>query len=182
MGFKPGIGGRQTSFSRQPLRYAIPPRVGQAGAILAPPPNSIAETEPSKASLGSVSFGNRVTGVQGTAFPILIRLATISFAQPVYILAVSLASSIVNASTTNVAMMVVHKDVGANFNIAQGYDYMAEHIVEQGLSHSIRTGISYNENIAPYFGTSDKMALYGLSLNAACAMTAIVTVRYLSNS
>lgn len=136
--------------------------------------------EPTAATLSSISFAFRGTGVIGTGLTGLALQASIGFAQPVIIIGVTLACSIVNADTAEAAAVVVHKDVGPIISLVSGFDFFSEHIVEQGLSHSIRTGVSFSENIAPAFGTSDRMAIYAFMADAANAFTAMVSIRYVT--
>lgn len=175
MPFQPSIATRPP-FNRQPLRWASPPGAGDVGAI--PGPATLQPGGLSVGSLSSVTFATRLTGVQGVAWPTLVRVATQGFAQPVALLGVSLCASISNTSLTNTSTLAVHKDVGASLNVSAGTDFLAEYTVEQGLAHSIRSGTSFSDNLAPYFGTNEAVAIYALMQDAGCAFTAIVSVRY----
>lgn len=175
MAYNPPIK-RQSPFINQPLRWASPPGVGEAGAVPGPLPTGQGGFP--AGSLSSFTLGSRGTGILGTAWPVLVRVATQKFQQPVAILGVSLAASIVNASATETAVIGIHKDVGASLSMAAGTELYAEYTVEQALSHSIRTGTSFTDNLAPYFGSNEAMAIYVLMRAAGCAYTAIMTVRY----
>ncbi len=165
----------RSPFSPQPLRYAIPPQRGLAPGS----PDAPGDGHAVVGLLGA-TFGVRVTGIVGSAFPVLTRVGSIGFLQPIVLLNVSLASSITNTSATNVAVLAVHKDLGTQINLTSGDSYLSEHIVEQSLSHSIRTGTSYSDNIAPTYGTNERIALYAVMPDAGCAFTAIVNIRYLT--
>lgn len=165
---------RNKNYTRQPIRYAIPPQRGQAGAVPAPAiPDSLAS-----ANLSVSGFTIRATGVKG-AYPKAVLITAFAFNQPVAIINVTMASSIVNTAAGDVAIVVVHKNTGATLGLDQGSDFLMEHVVEQGLSHSQRSGTSFLDNIAPTFGTNEQIGLYAVMAAAGCAFTAMVTLRYL---
>ena len=173
-------------FSPQPLRWAVPPGTAPGdlpGAVPSPTPSNPVGSPLSSlpvASLSTVSFAVRGSGVVGTAFPALTRVGVLTFRQVVVIMGVSLTSSIVNASVSDACCLIVHKDNGLLLSVSNITDVFAEHIVEQGLSHSIRTGTSFTDNIAPSFSSNESMALYAVMPAAGCVYSALVTIRYLT--
>ncbi len=174
------VPGAQSPFTRQPIRWGAPPP--NIGAKAIPPDANASDGASSFVILNSLGFSRRVTGLVGGPFPKLARVSSIGFKQPIALINISLACSISNTSATDVAMVAIHKDVGAVMSVDLGDNFLADHIVEQGLAHSIRTGTSFMDNIAPGFGTSDEIAIYAIMPDAACSFTAMVNLRYLTTA
>jgi len=146
-------------------------------------------TEPTSQQSGSpgqanaiipVTFGARVVGAAGT-YPIANRVATQSFTMAIGLLSASLSTSIVNATSDTPYAIIVARDVGPNMNILAGVDALVEHVCEQGLGHSFRSGVGFADDIAPKFGSNEQIAIYVVSSGtgaAGSASTSIVTLRY----
>jgi len=66
-------------------------------------------------------------------------------------------------------------------NVLAGVDALVEHVCEQGLGHSFRSGVGFADDIAPKFGSNEQIAIYVVSSGtgaAGSASTSIVTLRY----
>jgi len=146
-------------------------------------------TEPTSQQSGSpgqanaiipVSFGARVVGAAGT-YPIANRVATQSFTMAIGLLSASLSTSIVNATSDTPYIIIISRDVGANLNVLSGVDMLVEHVCEQGLGHSFRSGVGFADDIAPKYGSGVNIAIYVVSSGTGVAgsvSTSIVTLRY----
>lgn len=133
-------------------------------------------------SIVSISFGGRVSGLAGT-YPIANRVATQNFTTAIGLLTASLSSSMVNATTDTPMIAIIARDVGANLNVLNGSDIMVAHVVEEGLAHSMRSGVGFADDIAPKFGSGQNIALYLVSSGTGAASnfaTAIAVLRYFS--
>jgi len=146
-------------------------------------------TEPTSQQSGSpgqangimpVTFGARVVGAAGT-YPIANRVATQSFTMAIGLLSASLSTSIVNATSDTPYIIIISRDVGANLNVLSGVDMLVEHVCEQGLGHSFRSGVGFADDIAPKYGSGVNIAIYVVSSGTGVAgsvSTSIVTLRY----
>jgi hypothetical protein len=66
-------------------------------------------------------------------------------------------------------------------NVLAGVDALVEHVCEQGLGHSFRSGVGFADDIAPQFGSNEQIAIYVVSSGTGAAgsvSTSIVTLRY----
>jgi hypothetical protein len=97
------------------------------------------------------------------------------------LLSASLSTSIVNATSDTPYIIIVACDVGPNMNVLAGVDALVEHVCEQGLGHSFRSGVGFADDIAPKYGSGVNIAIYVVSSGTGAAgsvSTSIVTLRY----
>lgn len=174
------------TFPGRPLTWGTEPTPPPAAPSTAAPANGSNLTIPAAVlpvrSVVSVSFGARVTGAAGT-YPIANRIATQGFTTAIGLLTASLSTSVVNATTDTPMLIVIARDVGANLNVLAGNDILVTHAVEQGLSHSMRSGVGFADDIAPKYGSGQNIGIYLVSSGtgvAGNAATAVAVLRYYS--
>jgi hypothetical protein len=131
-------------------------------------------------SIIPITFGARVSGASGT-YPNANRVAVQSFTTAIGLLSASLSTSIINVTSDSPYVIVVSRDVGANLNVNNSTDMLVEHVCEQTLGHSFRSGVGFADDIAPKYGSGEKIGIYVCSSGTGVAgnvATMIVTLRY----
>jgi hypothetical protein len=104
-----------------------------------------------------------------------------TFVTAIGLVAVELSTSIINASSDGVIGIFVCKDQGNIIDVSQATQLLVSHLVEQGLSHSMRSGTTFADDVAPKFGTAEKIAVYACAAGTNSGndvFTALVTIRY----
>jgi hypothetical protein len=130
----------------------------------------------------SFSYNN---GSVTDAFPSAHRISSLPFQTPVGIISVELATSLLNASSNGVLAVFVAKDVGATISASQNGNIYVSHLVEAGLSHSMRSGMAFSDDISPRFGSGEALAVYLSAAgtgSAANRASGIITVRYFNQT
>lgn len=181
-------------FRKSPLLWGAPPTGDDAediaSSVIAPPPipagggsgNGGIVSLSGMVSAFTFAYNN-LAGSINTAFPLAIRVAAFGFTTAVGLISVVLSSSIKNATTDGVCGLFIAKDIGATLNLSQQTDVYVDHIVTAGLSHSMRSGTVFADDVALKLGSNEKVALYASSAGTGFAgslLTGIVTVRYFS--
>lgn len=163
--------GAPAAFQRAPLVYASPPRPLTGD-------NTLSQV------LSNISFAFSGTGaVAGSGFPVAVLVASQVFDFQVAIISVSLASSIVNATSDAVAAAFVAKNNAATMNAQGATDLYIEHIVNAGLGHSFRSGTVFDDTIAPIYAAGQSIGLFLSSSGTGVASNKIagtVTIRYMA--
>lgn len=172
-------------FPQTPLVWGAPPGVGDEPSIIAPAPL----TPPTPGAISSLSaaltaatFGiNYLGGAITTAFPNAVRVATLTFSSPVGIVSVALSSSMSNVTADGICGVFICKDVGAIVNMTMSTIEFASHLVVANAAHSQRSGVTFADDVAPKFGSNERMAMYVSSAGTGAAsnfIVALATVRY----
>lgn len=184
---------KKSPFPQRPLVWASPPSrgVGTPSSVIAPPGGALPEAGVATVTtigqaMTSASFAfSYNNGSITAAFPSATRVARLPFITPVGIISVALSTSLVNASSNGVLSVFVAKDVGATLSASQNGNIYVDHLVEAGLSHSMRSGMAFSDDIAPRFGSNEAMAVYissagtGSSANRA---SGVITIRYFNET
>jgi len=163
-----------SAYPRLPIRRTAPP----VGTVSRPEPlrNRLAE------SVATIVFAvDYNDGSINVAFPTGNRVVAQAFQIPIAVVSVTLSTSLINAVPDAVLAVWVGRDVGAQAGLNGSNDVYVVHMVNQGLSHSMVSGVAYDEQIAPYFGSGQQMAIYISSSGTGFAnnrAVAAVTVRY----
>lgn len=175
------------AYDRRPLIWGSPPAANAAGgSIIAPPASAREESADGKVrdiniALSSLTFSAIYAGAAAGTFPSFTRIASMQFAVPVGVASVVLSTSLVNATADGILAVVVAKNVGTTLDVANSSDVYVDHLVEQGLSHSMRSGMVFSDDVAPKFGSNEGFGIYvasagtGFANNRAVAMA---TIRY----
>jgi len=132
-------------------------------------------------SIVPIEFSIRDVGTVNSAYPAGTRVATQGFVVPIGLLSATLSTSMVNATTDSTMAVIVARDVGATISLAGSSDILLVHFCEQGLSHSMRSGVGFADDIAPKYGSNDKIAIYVVSSGTGFAnnrTSASVILRY----
>jgi len=152
--------------------------------VYASPPRPIGDIAVVGQVLSNISFGINVNdGSINTAFPSMVLVASQSFDFQVALVSVSLCSSIVNATTDGVVGAFVARNTVATLNVNGATDMYVEHLVNQGLGHSYRSGTVFDDSVAPVYAAGQSVGLYMCSAGTGFAnnrMVATVTLRYMS--
>lgn len=112
-------------------------------------------------SITNIAFGVRYnTGTINTAYPIAVRVASQGFVVPIGLLSASLSSSMVNATSDSTLAVLIARDVGPQISLSGSSDILVIHFCEQGLSHSMRSGVGFADDLAPKYGSGQNIALY----------------------
>lgn len=179
------------AYDRRPLVWAAPPAVSKSApggdSVIAPPENARREdvsglSRDIRVALSSQTFSfNYTNGAINTAFPSATRVAFFTFAVPVGVASVVLSTSIVNATTDGVMGVYVARNVGPVLDLSETSDIYVDHLVNQGLSHSMRSGMAFSDDVAPKFGSGEGLGIYISSAGTGFAnnrAVSIATVRY----
>lgn len=116
-------------------------------------------------------------------FPLFTRMATQSFSLPVALCNIDLSTSMANLNATAICSIIVAKDQGPTLNVNGNTTVYVCHIVTAGSSHSMRSGVSFADDVAPRLGSSEQVALYASSVPQGGGgsdnyLTAVCTIRY----
>lgn len=185
---------KKSPFPQRPLVWASPPPrgAGVPSSVIAPPGGPLSEeinasqTTAIRQAMTSASFAfSYNTGTITAAFPSATRVSRLPFITPIGLISVELATSLLNASSDGILAVFIAKDVGTSLSASQNGDIYVSHLVEAGLSHSMRSGMAFSDDISPRFGSGEALAVYLSAAgtgSAADRASGVITVRYFNET
>lgn len=177
------------TFKKRPLVWGAPPTSDDAGdgSVITPPPlgqqylGEGAKLGP-EGSISSAAFTyNNLLGTLSSVFPVATLVLSQAFTLPVGIVGITLSTSLKNATTDGVIAVVVARANGATIDFSKNTDLYVEHLVTAGLTHSMRSGSVYADDVALKIASGEKVGLYVSSAGTGSGsnlISAIVNIRY----